>query len=163
MPIRNWPLFQAALCRKGAFPGGESNAPKRNAVVQSLERLEFLGDAVVEASVQKLLADRHPDSSPEELRRASGSLVAGVYMYRIAMLLELDKFVVDSLPVRSLLPREPARPAFWRCEVSSVRLFLVRPSPPLLLSLAGLLPWSTCDSSQPGLTGSACLSPITDQ
>ena len=105
MPIRNWPLFQAALCRKGAFPGGESNAPKRNAVVQSLERLEFLGDAVVEASVQKLLADRHPDSSPEELRRASGSLVAGVYMYRIAMLLELDKCLYGCS--ESELPNQP--------------------------------------------------------
>ena len=106
VPIRDWRLFQSALATTRAFSSfygrGVAHREARSAAdVVSYERLEFLGDAVVAQTVRSFLARRFPRlADGGEKNAAVGALCRGTWAYRIALLLELDKFVVDSLPVR---------------------------------------------------------------
>jgi ribonuclease-3 len=64
-------LCRAALTHRSA--GGEHN-----------ERLEFLGDAVLNCSVARLLYDAHPDADEGALSRLRASLVRGETLAQIA-------------------------------------------------------------------------------
>ena len=64
-------LCRAALTHRSA--GGEHN-----------ERLEFLGDSVLNCSVARLLYDAHPDADEGALSRLRASLVSGETLAQIA-------------------------------------------------------------------------------
>jgi ribonuclease III len=69
--FKNASLCRAALTHRSA--GGEHN-----------ERLEFLGDAVLNCSVARLLYDAHPDADEGALSRLRASLVSGETLAQIA-------------------------------------------------------------------------------
>ncbi len=71
-------LCRAALTHRSA--GGEHN-----------ERLEFLGDAVLNCSVARLLYDAHPDADEGALSRLRASLVSGETLAQIAGDLEVGE------------------------------------------------------------------------
>jgi ribonuclease III len=64
-------LFQAALTHRSA--GGEHN-----------ERLEFLGDSVLNCAVARLLYDAHPGADEGALSRLRASLVSGETLAQLA-------------------------------------------------------------------------------
>ena len=97
IPIKRWPLYKQALTGPTALASSRRRAPQ----LDSYERSEFLGDAVVEDTVGQLLSAQFGAADAAALRRMQMQLVANVYLYRIAMLLELDKFVAVGVPVRS--------------------------------------------------------------
>jgi ribonuclease-3 len=69
--FKNAALCRAALTHRSA--GGDHN-----------ERLEFLGDAVLNCSVARLLYDAHPDADEGALSRLRASLVSGEALAQIA-------------------------------------------------------------------------------
>jgi ribonuclease-3 len=69
--FKNAALCRAALTHRSA--GGDHN-----------ERLEFLGDAVLNCSVARLLYDAHPDADEGALSRLRASLVSGETLAQIA-------------------------------------------------------------------------------
>jgi ribonuclease-3 len=69
--FRNAALCEAALTHRSA--GGGHN-----------ERLEFLGDSILNCSVARLLYDAHPEADEGELSRLRASLVSGDTLARIA-------------------------------------------------------------------------------
>jgi ribonuclease III len=69
--FRNAALCAAALTHRSA--GGDHN-----------ERLEFLGDSILNCSVARLLYDAHPEADEGELSRLRASLVSGDTLARIA-------------------------------------------------------------------------------
>jgi ribonuclease-3 len=69
--FRNAALCDAALTHRSA--GGGHN-----------ERLEFLGDSILNCSVARLLYDAHPEADEGELSRLRASLVSGDTLARIA-------------------------------------------------------------------------------
>ncbi len=71
-------LCRAALTHRSA--GGDHN-----------ERLEFLGDAVLNCSVARLLYDAHPDADEGALSRLRASLVSGETLAQIAGDLKLGE------------------------------------------------------------------------
>jgi ribonuclease III len=66
----------AALCRAALT--------HRSAGADHNERLEFLGDAVLNCSVARLLYDAHPDADEGALSRLRASLVSGETLAQIA-------------------------------------------------------------------------------
>ena len=76
--FKNAALCIAALTHRSA--GGEHN-----------ERLEFLGDAVLNCSVARLLYDAHPDADEGALSRLRASLVSGETLAQIAADLKMGE------------------------------------------------------------------------
>ena len=100
VPIKQWGPYKQAL----TSASGIARPSTLDSVIDSYERAEFLGDAVVEATICQLLADRFPEvTSTGRLRAMQFQLVAGTNLYRLAMMLELDKFVATLVPVRAPL------------------------------------------------------------
>jgi len=58
------------------------------------ERLEFMGDAVVDMVVADMLFDQFPDDDEGKLSRKRASLVNEESLYNLAMRLQLDEFLV---------------------------------------------------------------------
>lgn len=105
MPIRDWDLYRQALTAASAI----------GAQLRSLERFEFLGDAVLDAAVRQILHARFPDASVEPLGLMRDKYISGIFMYRLAALLQLDKFVATNVLVRTWRLRActlPNRDAF---------------------------------------------------
>lgn len=57
------------------------------------ERLEFLGDAVLDLSVAHLLSDRHPDAREGELSKMRAALVNTQALAKIAKNLDINPFI----------------------------------------------------------------------
>src|SRR6202044_1007629 len=76
--FKNPALCYAALTHRSA--DGDHN-----------ERLEFLGDAVLNCSVARLLYDAHPDADEGALSRLRASLVSGETLAQIAADLQLGE------------------------------------------------------------------------
>ena len=73
-------LCETALRHRSA--GGEHN-----------ERLEFLGDAVLNATMARLLFDAHPDADEGVLTRLRASLVSGATLAQLALELNVGDHV----------------------------------------------------------------------
>jgi len=73
-------LSQAALTHRSA--GGAHN-----------ERLEFLGDSVLNCCVAKMLFDAHPDADEGALSRLRASLVSGTTLAELAAELSLGEYL----------------------------------------------------------------------
>jgi len=76
----------AALCR--------SALTHRSAGAEHNERLEFLGDAVLNCSVARLLYDAHPDADEGALSRLRASLVSGDTLAQIAGDLQMGEHLL---------------------------------------------------------------------
>lgn len=76
--LKDAELFQAALTHRSA--GGEHN-----------ERLEFLGDSVLNCAVARLLYDAHPGADEGALSRLRATLVSGETLAQLAGDLDLGE------------------------------------------------------------------------
>jgi ribonuclease III len=74
------PLLQAALTHRSAGTGHN-------------ERLEFLGDSILNCSVARLLYDAHPQADEGALSRLRASLVSGETLARIAAELGVGEYL----------------------------------------------------------------------
>ncbi len=61
---------------------------------ESYERLEFLGDAVLELTVSELIFLRRPDFTEGELTKSRAALVNEASLVRVAKALHLSEFIV---------------------------------------------------------------------
>ncbi|HXC62633.1 MAG TPA: ribonuclease III [Nitrospiria bacterium] len=66
----------------------------RDRVQQDNERLEFLGDAVLDLVVAELLINRFPGATEGELSKAKAQLVSEPMLSQIARQIEIGKFVL---------------------------------------------------------------------
>lgn len=88
--FKNKLLLDTALTHRSAL-----NEKKSDAIVSN-ERLEFLGDAVLELSTTKFLFDKFPDEPEGVLTAYRSSLVKTTTLARIAIKLELNKMLYMS-------------------------------------------------------------------
>jgi ribonuclease-3 len=85
-------LLLRALTHRSAF----SNDSKQN-----YERLEFLGDAVLDLAVADQLIEAHPDAREGELSKMRAALVNTEALAELARELSLDKYVILSSTERT--------------------------------------------------------------
>lgn len=88
-------LEQAMTHRSRASEQGESAAAERgaDAMLRDNERLEFLGDAVVDLAVAQLLYQRHPRLREGDLSRLRAALVNEEHLARLALEIGLDGLI----------------------------------------------------------------------
>jgi ribonuclease-3 len=90
----------------GLFPGNEElyklafihkSASLRlpEGLVINNERLEFLGDAILDAVVAEYLYTRFPDKKEGFLTQTRSKIVNGDYLGQLAIQLGLDKFIIS--------------------------------------------------------------------
>ena len=92
LPIKDWTLYKKALTSTKALP-------RSMWVEHSYERLEFLGDAVALAIVRQFLLDLFPEADEGELTQRQCRLVSGIYMFHMAVQMQLDKFLITDVQV----------------------------------------------------------------
>lgn len=83
-PILDFDLYIKACTHKSSIQHKE----------MSYERLEFLGDSVLNFLITKMLFDRYPTSNEGFLTRVRTKLVSGDTLSKIAKDLKLDEFVI---------------------------------------------------------------------
>jgi ribonuclease-3 len=66
----------------------------RNQVQHDNERLEFLGDAVLDLVISEFLIDRYPAATEGDLSKAKAQLVSEPMLSRIAKSIEIGRFVL---------------------------------------------------------------------
>jgi ribonuclease-3 len=90
----------------GLFPGNEelyklafihksASLRLHDGMVINNERLEFLGDAILDAVVAEYLYTRFPDKKEGFLTQTRSKIVNGDYLGQLAILLGLDKFIIS--------------------------------------------------------------------
>lgn len=89
--IQNPDLFKTAF-RHTSFVN-EYNARHRQEKLESNERLEYLGDAVLELLVSQFLFDAYPDQPEGFLSRTRASLVQEEALAKLAKLMKFDVFI----------------------------------------------------------------------
>src|SRR6185295_13082585 len=85
IPIQNEALYTQAFTHKSHL----NEHPKE----ESNERLEFLGDAVLELIVTEFLFATYPDKPEGELTSYRSALVRGKHLAEVAAELELGQFL----------------------------------------------------------------------
>lgn len=83
--IRDAELYRRALIHPTALPSEQRHL--------SYERLEYLGDAVLELCTRQLLMERAPDADEGTLTNRGQALVAGATVNRIGAWMGLDRWV----------------------------------------------------------------------
>lgn len=86
---KNEELYKLAFIHKSAslrLPDG---------LVINNERLEFLGDAILDAVVAEYLYGKFPDKKEGFLTQTRSKIVNGDYLGQLAILLGLDKFIIS--------------------------------------------------------------------
>lgn len=80
------------------FVNGNSNCPPNCLPLQeeSNERLEFLGDAIVNLAVGRYLFNRYPDENEGFMTKIRTKLVNGNMLSSFALIIRLDRFVMIS-------------------------------------------------------------------
>ncbi|MBE8162830.1 MAG: ribonuclease III [Bdellovibrionaceae bacterium] len=89
-PIKNQELLRLAFTHKSFY---QTNL---NTCKESNEKLEFLGDSVLNTSITYLLYSKYRDLSEGQLSKARSALVSEVFLYKKAMLLSLDTKILVS-------------------------------------------------------------------
>jgi len=80
------------------FINGNSACPANCYPLQeeSNERLEFLGDAIVNLAVGRYLYDRYPDENEGFMTKVRTKLVNGIMLGNFASIIRLDRFILIS-------------------------------------------------------------------
>src|SRR5690242_14015573 len=86
--FRNATLCETALTHTSWL--NEAGRPDRS----DNERLEFLGDAVVDLVVSDLLMRRFPDRREGDLSRARAALVSETGLARVALTIDVGQFIL---------------------------------------------------------------------
>jgi ribonuclease III len=88
LPVRDRQLLQQALTHSSWLHEHPGVAPGNN------ERLEFLGDAVVNLAVSQALYARHPDDDEGVLSARRAAIVSAAGLARLADRIELGRYLV---------------------------------------------------------------------
>lgn len=91
-------LYEQAFRHKSASTRTEQGTPINN------ERLEFLGDAVLDVMVADILFKKFPSANEDFLTRTRSKIVQRQSMNRIALALGLDKMLISSALPHDLSP-----------------------------------------------------------
>jgi ribonuclease III len=91
-------LFEQAFRHRSATTHTENGTPINN------ERLEFLGDAVLDVMVADILFKKFPLANEDFLTRTRSKIVQRQSMNRIALTLGLDKLLISSALPHDLSP-----------------------------------------------------------
>lgn len=78
---------------KQAFTHASYRNEHRRPALEDNERLEFLGDAVLELAISEYLYQLHPDVPEGELTRMRASMVCEPTLVRFAKALQFDRFI----------------------------------------------------------------------
>jgi hypothetical protein len=97
VPIKQWDFYRRALFRPSSSSSG--SALGSIASGSALANIEFLGDSLVNATVRRVVNEEYPDVPVSDLTRLARKFISGIFMYRIGMLLQLDKFIVREYSV----------------------------------------------------------------
>jgi len=104
-PVSNINIYRTALVHKSYctrknenFLNGNTQCPNDCIPLQeeSNERLEFLGDAVINLIVAKYLFERYPDENEGFLTKLRTKLVNGTMLANLANIAEIPKYILIS-------------------------------------------------------------------
>ncbi len=84
---------QQSLLEEAITHSSFTNEQKDSATQCDYERLEFLGDAVLELIVTDLLLDKYPDKNEGEMSKARSSIVREEVLVKISKKIELGAFL----------------------------------------------------------------------
>lgn len=90
-PIKNQDLLKQALTHKSFYQANLGNCNESN------EKLEFLGDSVLNLSITYLLYSKYNDLSEGQLSKARSVLVSESFLHKKALLLSLDTKILVSV------------------------------------------------------------------
>ena len=82
--VNNPALYERAFCHKSIANG---------LITESYERMEFMGDAVINFVVTRYLIEKYPDKDEGFLTRIRTKIVSGKCLSRLALQLGLDRHV----------------------------------------------------------------------
>ncbi|HEY5649513.1 MAG TPA: ribonuclease III [Nitrospiria bacterium] len=85
-------LLREALTHKSYL--NELRGPDKDTFNRNNERLEFLGDAVLDLAISERLIDRHPEFAEGELSKRKARIVSEGALARVARKLEVGKFLL---------------------------------------------------------------------
>lgn len=89
-PVHNSTLYRRALTHRSLLRSPSSSPSKSN------ERLEFLGDALLDLIVSEALYERFPDKNEGDLTRIRAKLVSGAALAQYARRMELGAHILMS-------------------------------------------------------------------
>lgn len=104
MKPRNLDLYRQAFVHKSFLKIVHQNVYLTNVpsyMNESFERLEFIGDAILNSVVAHLLYKLYPDKDEGFLTRLRTKLVRGSNCCKLAKILDLGKWVLSSLVVKN--------------------------------------------------------------
>lgn len=81
-------LFHRALCHRSIVDHEKYDS------IATYERLEFLGDAVLDLIVTEILFDKYPQENEGFLTKMRAKIVRGDTLFELALKLDLNKFLV---------------------------------------------------------------------
>ena len=84
MSVNNPGIYERAFCHKSIANG---------LITESYERMEFMGDAVINFVVTRYLIEKYPDKDEGFLTRIRTKIVSGKCLSRLALQLGLDRHV----------------------------------------------------------------------
>lgn len=87
IPSKYQPLFKKALRHRSIVDNDRYNS------YESYERLEFLGDAVLDLIVTEILFEKFPEENEGFLTKLRAKLVRGDTLFELALKLDLSKFL----------------------------------------------------------------------
>ena len=90
MPIRDPALYQSVFVHKSAVRQLQDRFPR----LDTYERLEFVGDSIINFVVARFLFDRYPDKREGWLTRIRTKLVSGQCLSVFAQKLRLQDYIV---------------------------------------------------------------------
>ena len=93
--------------KNDSFENGNSQCPYNCVPLQeeSNERLEFLGDSVLSIVVAEYLFERFPSENEGFMTRLRSKIVNGHMLYKLALKIKLDEYVIISKQVEEILTR----------------------------------------------------------
>ena len=89
-------LYELALTHSSAGKKEVSGAKRNN------ERLEFLGDAIIDSVLAHYLFENHPEMSEGELTKMKSKIVSRKTLNRMGELIGLDQYIVVNLGKQEL-------------------------------------------------------------
>lgn len=89
-PVHDPTLYRRALTHRSLIRSASSSPSKSN------ERLEFLGDALLDLIVSEVLYERFPDKNEGDLTRIRAKLVSGAALAQYAQRMELGPHILMS-------------------------------------------------------------------
>ena len=109
MKIKNVSYYQRALVHKSIYKAVKRYSgpePIQEYLLQHNERMEFLGDSVLDLIVANYLFTKYPDKNEGFLTRIKTKLVNGTQLANLARQIDLGKYILMSKHVQNIKGRD---------------------------------------------------------